>query len=75
MLGNFGMDLSLVMSKAFWLESFSWILAWKYGRRFGRKFSVGSQLGHLDGLLPGECGKASHWDRRTEIWWQSGMVR
>ena len=50
MLGNFGMDLSLVMLKAFWLESFSWILAWKCGRRFGWKFPVGSQLGHLDGL-------------------------
>ena len=44
MLGNFGMDLSLVMLKACWLESFSWILDWKCGRRFGPNFLVGSQL-------------------------------
>ena len=69
LLGNFGMDLSLVISKTFWLESFSWILDWKCVRRFGLKFSVGSQLGHPDGLLRGDYEEASCWDRPTEIGW------
>ena len=67
MLRNFGMDLSLEMSKAFWFHSLSWILDWKCGRIFGQKVSVGSQLWYLDRLLLGDCENASCSDRLTSF--------
>ena len=55
LLGNFGIDLSLAMSKAFLSRKFQL----DPSLEMWTEISFGSQMGHPDGLFLGDCEKVS----------------